>query len=107
MATQLPEDAEIQFSDQGAGRAFDAGIDLQDLVDALKRPHFSQSSDEGPERRVHFLKLNGIAVKIVIATNDDAPTRYLIVTVVPLDASRRSEDALQAEPLDGNLRVAS
>jgi hypothetical protein len=107
MATQLPEDADVHFSDQGAGRAFDAGIDLQDLVDALKRPHFSQSSDDGPDRRVHFLKLNGIAAKIVTATKDDAPDRYVIVTVVPLDASRRSEDGLQAEPLDGNLRVAS
>jgi hypothetical protein len=107
MATQLPEDAEIQFSDHGAGRAFETGIDLHDLVDALRRPHFSQSSDEGPDRRVHFLKLNGIAVKIVIATNGDAPSRYVIETVVSLDAGRRSEGVLQAEPLDGNLRVAS
>ncbi len=106
MATQIPDEVEIQFSDHGAGRAFEAGIDLQELVDALRSPHFSQGADEGGDRRVHFLKLNGIPAKILTSMKDEAPARCVIVTVVPLDTNGRGEDALEGEHLEGNLRVA-
>ncbi len=111
MATHIPDDVEIHFSDQGAGRAFAAGIDLQELVDALRRPHFSQGSDEEPNGRTHFLKLNGIPAKIVTATKEGTAERIVIVAVAslevaPLNASGRAEEPPEGERLDAGLRVA-
>jgi hypothetical protein len=75
----------IRFTDHAAVRAFEYGLDHEDIIRALEAGHFKQPAvDVG--RFIHYVKVGGTPVKIVTGPHyGDGGETTAIITVLVLE----------------------
>ncbi|HKS95598.1 MAG TPA: hypothetical protein VJV74_05625 [Terriglobia bacterium] len=82
------ETSVYQFTDHAASRAFEYGLEHEEIIDRLLSGHFKQPGAE-LGHFTHYLKVGGTPVKVVTAPRFGDPEQTAIVTLLVLDADRR------------------
>jgi Domain of unknown function (DUF4258) len=80
------------LTDHAAGRCFQEGFDIEDLLASLENPHYSQRDPFFGDRSVHYTRIAGQPAKVVTGAHNcnGAPNEQAIITVMKLDLNGRN-----------------
>jgi hypothetical protein len=79
---------DIRFTDHAAARAFEYGLDHEQIIQALRGEHFKQPGVEHGSF-IHYVKVGETPAKIVTGPHLTEPEKTAIITVLVLAGDAR------------------
>lgn len=80
------------LTDHAAARCFEDSFTIEDVVEALGRPHYKQRDPYFGDRWVHYTRIAGEPAKVVTSPAPTAgeATKHAVITVMRLDLTSRT-----------------